>query len=448
MLKLAHTRRQLFLVVALLSAFTAIARPEAPHVYAITGARIVTAAGAPIASGTVLVRGAFIQAVGTPVTVPPEAVVIDGKNLTVYPGLVDMGTAAGLDVPSIPAPRDPKTREEVERWKRQVILRPQIEAAKYVKADAPELHRLAAAGITTILAAPPGEVVKGYSSLLNVAAPEDEPQISAVTDERRGLYVVKTPVALHIALPSRPASNAYPASLMGVVAFVRQAFFDAAHDPVERAYYDRTNGTSRPAYDQTLDALQPVLTGKLPVAFEVSTARDILRALSLAKEFKLDPIIAGGQEADQISADLRATKARVVFSLAYPERPKTLGPGDDEPLRVLRQRAHVARVPAELDKAGLLFAFTSGGLKDPKDFVRNAARAVRAGLPAEAAIRALTINAATIAGAGDRLGSIEKGKIANLIVTDGDLFDEKVKITHVFVDGRPVGIAASPGGSR
>jgi imidazolonepropionase-like amidohydrolase len=88
----------------------------------------------------------------------------------------------------------------------------------------------------------------------------------------------------------------------------------------------------------------------------------------------------------------------------------------------------------------VLFAFGSSGLKEPRDFVKNAARAVKEGLAPDAAVRALTINAARIAGAGDRLGSIEPGKIANLIVTDADLFDEKMKIRHVFIDGRPVPI--------
>ena len=93
-------------------------------------------------------------------------------------------------------------------------------------------------------------------------------------------------------------------------------------------------------------------------------------------------------------------------------------------------------MPAALDKAGVAFAFQSAGLKDPKDFLKNAAKAVKEGLAPDAAIRALTVNAARIAGAADRLGSLEKGKIANVIVADGDVFADTTKITHVFVDGR------------
>ncbi len=186
-----------------------------------------------------------------------------------------------------------------------------------------------------------------------------------------------------------------------------------------------------------------MLAGKLPVAFEAGSALEIRRALALAKEFKLDPIITGGIEADAATADLKAQNARVVYSLNYPQRPRSLAPDADEPIRTLRERANAPKVPAALYQAAIQFAFQSGGLAEPKDFVRNAAKAVRGGLPADVAVRALTINAAAIAGVADRLGSIEKGKIANLVVTDGDLFDEKTTIKQVYVDGRPVALDLS-----
>jgi imidazolonepropionase-like amidohydrolase len=125
-----------------------------------------------------------------------------------------------------------------------------------------------------------------------------------------------------------------------------------------------------------------------------------------------------------------------------------LPPDADEPLRELRARAQAPRVPAALSKAGVTFAFSSSGVREPRDFVRNAARAVREGLPADAAVRALTIDAATIAGAADRVGSLAKGKIANILVTEGDLFDEKMRIRHVFVDGRAVSITEPPAQGR
>jgi imidazolonepropionase-like amidohydrolase len=437
------------LLVALALAVPFALRADAPNVYAIRGARIVTAAGSTIESGTIVVRRGIIDAVGASVAIPPEATVLDGAGKTVYPGIIDLGNTRAADQPAPQLPQNVRTTAELERWKRLQILKPQARAADAVKVDDAEMTRLAAAGITTVLALPAGEVISGQSALVNVVAPPDQPQIGDVVDaERRGLVVVKSPVALHVSFPDRPraAPNGYPESLMGVIAFVRQAFLDAGHYAdvrgAGRRSADRPVLASDQPDDPALEAMQPAIERKLPVAFEANEGRQILRALKLAKELKLDPIVTGGRHAEEVAADLKAQNVRVVYSLNYPVRPRALAPDADEPLATLRERTEAPKVPGELAAAGVSFAFSSSGLADPKDFVKNAAKAVKAGLAADAAVRALTLAAATIAGAADRLGSIEKGKIANLVVTDGDLFDDKTKITRVFVEGRPVSLDA------
>jgi imidazolonepropionase-like amidohydrolase len=296
-----------------------------------------------------------------------------------------------------------------------------------------------------------------------VVAPPDDPQIGNIEEPRRGMIVLKSPVALHVSFPERPRAGgaAYPQAIMGVVAFIRQSFLDAQHyEAVKQANLARSAKALPPQAgrsperlamqdDPALEALEPALARKMPVAFEANETREILRALTFAKELKLDAIVTGAREADEVPADLKAQNVRVIYSLNYPTRPRTLAPDADEPIHALRERANAPKVPAALAKAGVSFAFESAGLADAKDFVKNAAKAVKAGLPADAAIRALTLDAATIAGVGDRLGSIQKGKIANVIVTDGDLFEEKTKITRVFVDGRPVALEpAAPAGGR
>jgi imidazolonepropionase-like amidohydrolase len=139
-----------------------------------------------------------------------------------------------------------------------------------------------------------------------------------------------------------------------------------------------------------------------------------------------------------VAPALKQAGARVAYSLHFPTRPVSLAPDADEPLRELKARANAPRGPAALDQAGVLFGFESYGLTEPKDFLKNASRVVAAGVSRDVVLAALTINAATIAGAADAMGSIERGKIANLVVTDGDLFEEKTAIAHVFVAGRPV----------
>ena len=417
------------------------AQAQAPHVYAVTNARIVTAAGAPIENGTIVFRDGVIEQVGAGITPPAAARVYDGKGLTVYPGLIDMGNSAAVSA-GAPGGSSPRTTEEAERAKRDLLLRPALRAAAHLAIETPAMKKAVAAGVTSVLAVPSGGAVLGQSALVNTALPADEPQIGALADIRRGQPVLRTPVAVHIEVPERPpGGDAYPNSLMGMIAFIRQSFLDAQYYAAVQA---RGPSGPRVPFDPALEGLLPVVAGRMPVVYRADTVREIDRALAMTAEFELDTILAGARESDRLAADLKARNVRVIYSLRYPERLKSLAPDADEPLRVLRERANAPNAPAALEKAGILFAFESGGLEDPRDFLKNAAKAVKAGLPADAAIRALTINAATIAGAADRVGSLERGKVANLIVTDGDLFAEKTAIKHVFVDGRPVNIEDAP----
>lgn len=417
-----------------------------PHVYAITGARIVTVSGAPIASGNVIIRNGLIDAVGASVEVPAEAQLIEGKGLTVYPGLIDMGNATGvaLQINRQP-PADLRTTAETERWKRDLIFTPAVRAADHLT-EAPELARLANTGVTSVLSTPPGVIVKGQSALVNVTAPVDEPPIGNVGDYRKGIQVVRTPVALHVEF-ANAGGGGYPASLLGVISFVRQSFIDAQHQHLV-AQRAAKSAAVRPPYDPALDALQPALEGKLPVVFEANSAREILRALDMAQEFQLKPVIANAREADEVVTELKARNVPVIYNVNFPTRSRALAPDADEALDVLRARANAPKVPAALEKAGLTFAFSATGVREPRDFVRNVAQTVRAGLSPEAALRALTLDAAKIAGADGRVGSVEKGKIANLVITSGDLFEEKTQIRHVFVDGRMLVIEEAPPAGR
>jgi imidazolonepropionase-like amidohydrolase len=410
---------------------------EAPYSYAITGARVVPVSSAPIDNGTVVISGGVITDVGANVTVPSGAITINGKGLTVYPGLIDMGSTAGLALPEVARADNPQTTEEVERVKRDTLMRAHLRAADHINPAAAALTRAAESGITVILATPGSDGIRGQSALVLTAIGADVPQIGALADDRRGPFIVRTPVALHVGTAARPAGgDAYPNSLMGNIAFNRQAFLDA------QWYGARSASSAARPHSAALEAMQPAIAGKLPVAFRATTSHEILRALDMAKAFKLDPIITTARQVDDVTADLKAANARVIYSLNFPTRRPSLAPDADESLSVLRDRANAPKGPIALDKAGILFAFESNGLAEPKDFLKNAQKSVAGGLSKDAALKALTINAATLAGAADRLGSLERGKIANLVVTDGDLFEEKTAIKHVFVNGREVRIPA------
>jgi imidazolonepropionase-like amidohydrolase len=221
---------------------------------------------------------------------------------------------------------------------------------------------------------------------------------------------------------------------------VRLVFSDGQHFQQAVDVATRAKAASPPPDDPALAALQAPLAGRVPVAFHAERAREIRRALDMAAAFKLSPVIVGGLEADQVTADLEAAKARVILGVNYPKRPESLAPEADESLLTLRTRANAHKVAAALDQAGVPFAFASDGLENPADFVKNAGKAAEGGLAAARVLRALTLDAATLAGVGDRLGSLEPGKLANLVVTEGDLFGEKTTVKHVFIEGVPMKI--------
>jgi imidazolonepropionase-like amidohydrolase len=402
--------------------------------YAIVGARIVTVSGPTLDTGTVVIRGGEIVSVAENMDAPGDVQRVDGAGLTVYPGLIDLGAEVGLDLPASAAPQNPDSREITERFRRQQLLRAHVRAADFVSPTSADLAKFAAAGITNAVVVPRGDGIAGVSALIDVVPPEFDPQVSRLAVEPRGGMILRPAVALHIGVPGRGWAGAYPASLMGGIAFVRQALLDAQH--YRQASAAPEGAAGRPAYDAALEAMSPALAGSLQVAMTASTPREIRRALAMAAEFSVTPVIVGAHGAAEVIAELESAKAAVVVSLNLPTRPKTLAPDADETLEAVAARDAARRAPGALARAGLAFGFASDGLKDPKDLIANARVAVRHGLAPEAAVRALTLDAAGIAGLGSRLGSIERGRRANLVVTDGDLLSEKTKVRHVFVAGR------------
>ncbi len=441
--------------------------------YAIRGAKIVTVSGDTIPNGTVLMRDGVIQAVGATVTVPDDAIVTDGAGLTVYPGFIDMSSSAPLEATAPAAPGGGRaggdggrggggggdegtfaTREEAERAKRAAILRPDYQAAQNLVESSEGLSAMAQAGITSVLAVPSQGIFKGQSALVNTAYPADDPQISTVADYRRGLAVVKAPVAQHVNVGGRGGGTGYPNSLLGTIAFTRQGFLDAQWQRDATAIYEKTGGRGpRPLVEPSLDALKPALAKEMPTAFDASTAREIDRALIMANDFGLDPIIVGGSEAAKRIAELQKAKARVILSVSFQGGGGGGGgggAGGGGGQTAMQALADAPKTANALAQANIPFAFTGGGVLAPSAFLANVTRTVKdGGLPPATALRALTLDAARVAGAADRLGSIEQGKIANIVVMEGEMFEASSRVRYVFIDGRPVEItgAAPAGGS-
>jgi hypothetical protein len=180
-----------------------------------------------------------------------------------------------------------------------------------------------------------------------------------------------------------------------------------------------------------------VINRQMPVVFYANSENEITRALDLAKEFNIKAIIAGGQESWKLADRLKAQDVPVLLSVNFPKRTAAASPdADPESLEVLRLRAEAPKGAARLAQAGVKFAFVSDGVRTPGDFFTNARKAVENGLNKDAAIRAMTLGSAELLGVSDRLGSIDKGKIADLTVVKGDLFGKDRSVRYVFVDGK------------
>ena len=448
-------------LAVLLASFSIIIKPTAyvtaqrsgVDTYAITNARIVTVSGPIIDRGTVVIRDGLIAAVGSNVTVPADARVIDGAGLTVYPGLIDANTSLGLPQPS-PSPSPSPTPGGGGGFGQQLRpltyltapnstqvpgLQPEVMVEDFIRPGGEQIEAARNIGITTALSVPRAGIWMGQSALINLAG------------ETSQQMIVRSPVAMHVGFTPLRA-GAYPNSLLGVFAALRQMLLDAQrYREVQQIYQRSPRGTRRPEQDRSLASLLPVLDGTMPVVMYADREREIARALDLASEFKLKAIIAGGMESEKLATRLRDSKVPILLSLNFPRRTTAALPeADPEPVRILRERVEAPKTAGRLVGARVPFAFQSGALTNMSDFSANIVRAIENGLSRDDALRALTIWPAEILGVSDRLGSIEVGKIANLTVTRGDVFERTPRIAYLFIDGRQVDVrpptpAAQPG---
>lgn len=412
--------------LGLLGVQTAQGQGGEPRAFAIRGAKVIPVSSPPLENATVVISKGLIVAVGTNVTVPPDTWVIDGKGLLVYPGLIDAFTDVGLTQPSAPSGEGAAKQQAISRGPEdRPATTPWRNAADEVNPTDPRIETWRTAGFTTVVAAPKGGMFPGQAAVLDLGG------------ERAGDLVVKSPVAVPVSLQAPGGFRSYPGSLMGAIAYVRQVWLDTSWDTQADALYEKNpRGTERPKYDRSDAALAGALAKHPVVLLPGNSSLQIRRALRLAQEWKLNTVIYGAQMGYDVAQEIAVTKTPVLVNLKWPEAEKDADPEATPSLRDLRFRDRASSTPAALDKAGVKFAFYSGDISAPKDLLPAVKKAIEAGLSPEVALRALTLSPAEIFGVSQTLGSIENGKIADLVVTDGDLFDKKTKVKIVFVDGR------------
>jgi hypothetical protein len=442
----SHRRRLLTLL-----ALMALGGPAGAQqgTWALVNARIETVTKGVIDRGTIIIRDGLIEAVGAGLTPPADARVVDFTGRTIAPAFIDLTSSMGLPAAAATAGRgggggggqqQPATRF--------VGLEPGRMIANELAIPAADLRGARDAGIAAALIAPNRGAMRGLSALV------------PMRDVDATQFVVRSPVALHLGFQGAP--NRYPETLLGVIAYERQKFYDAQRHAlmVDRYRQVAGRGVQRPSYDADLDALVPVVRGTIPAFFAAGNENEIRRALDIGREFNLKLTIVGATEAFRAMDALKSARP-VVVSVDFPQPTDVTGwamhysqrlAADDSATRTAAIRRVVEGNAATLNKAGIKFALASGGT-NASTFLGNVKKAIAAGLPRDAALEALTIRAAEIAGVEAQLGSIEVGKIANLVVSDGDVLAANARIRAVFVDGLRYEIDARPqqqaaGGNR
>ena len=389
--------------------------------FVIRNARIVTVSGADIENGTVVIREGKIAAVGTTVDIPANSQTIDARGLSVYPGMIDAGTAMGLVEVGQGAFGTVDTGEVGD-------LNPHAKAIIAVNPHSAHIAVTRVDGVTSALSLPTGGLISGQGALLNLVGTTPlemavVPQAVLVINHPRttgggGGFFGQQPVNLTEAL----------ATANRQLEQIRKVWRDAEAYGRALDAYSKDPKLPRGEQNLILEALVPYVRGERPVVFRASRESEIRGVIKFAEEMKLKAIILGGEDAVKVASLLKGKNVPVILTgiLDLPIR-------EDDFYDSLYESA------AKLREAGVSFCISSG---DSGPNVRNlpyyAGMAAAFGLSRAEALKAVTLYPAQILNVADRLGSIEIGKMANLVVTDGDLLETRTHVRHLFIDGRRV----------
>ena len=396
--------------------------------YVIRNARIVTVTGADLENGSIVIRDGKIEAVGASVNSPAGAQQIDGRGLSVYPGMIDLGTSMGL----VEVPQGANGTVDLSEVGE---LNPNAKAFIAINPHSAHIAVTRVDGVTNTLSSPTGGLISGQAAFINLlgTSPREMalvPYAALVINYPRiggggggfGGFGQQQPANLSETLAANERQ----------VEQIRKMLRDAeAYGRSHDAYKtDRT--IPRPEHNVVLESLVPYVRGERPVIFRADREAEIRGALKFAEELKLKPIILGGNDAWKVASLLKEKNAAVILTGIF-----DLPTQEDDAYDQLYENA------SKLQQAGVRFCISTG---DAGPEVRNlplyAGMASAFGLSKSDALKSVTLYPAQILNVADKLGSIEPGKTANLVVTDGDLLEIRTHIRYLFIDGREVPLSS------
>lgn len=406
-------------------------RDERPNLYAFTNATLVVDPKTTLQKATLVVRDGRIEAVGTSVTIPKGAMVTDLAGRRVYPGLIDLDSDYGMPEPPRPAtpggrgggggaPQLESNKKGPYYWNQ--AIQPENNAGELFKAVAAKADEYRKQGFGTVLTHAHDGIARGTGSLVTLA------------DDRENMLVLRNGVSHHFSFSRGTSGQNYPNSIMGSVALLRQALYDAQ-------WYK--NGGSNGQANLSLEALSRM--GNVPVFFEAGNKFGIMRADRIGDEFGMQFIMRGSGDEYQRLDEVKATGATLIVPVAYPTAYDVEDPWDADNVS-LAEMKHWEMAPinaAKVAQAGIPFVLTSSGLRNRADFMANVRKAIEYGLTEQQALEALTTRPAALIHAEDLVGTLAVGKVANFIITSGSLFAPDNVIYENWVRGKQYVVTGS-----
>ncbi|MFN0255190.1 amidohydrolase family protein [Pedobacter ureilyticus] len=389
--------------------------------YAFTNATIVVNANQTISNGVLLIKNQVIQSVGTSTSIPKGYVVIDLKGKYIYPSLIDAFTSYGTPVDANAAQRGGFggqrqsifTSQKKGAYNWNAAIRPETEVRTIFSIDTKKADELRKAGFGSVNVINRDGIARGTSAAVTL------------NDEFEHKVMLKDQTAANYSFSKGSSTNDYPTSLMGSIALLRQTYLDAA-------WYKG----QKEEYNISLDEFNK--QQNLPQIFEADGWQNILRADKIGKEFGKQYIIkSNGDEYQRIDA-VKATGASLIIPIAYPKAYDVEDPAEARNVTLAQMKAWelAATNPGVLEKAGINFALTAFGLDNTREFWANIRTAIESGLTEKQALLSVTEVPAKLLGISDKVGSIEKGKLANFLITSDNLFKSTNIIHENWVQGK------------
>lgn len=395
---------------------------ERSGTFAFIHARIVISADSLIDDGTLIISDGKIVSAGKGILIPDDAVIKDLRGKYIYPSFIDLDAEYGLPAkqnpPASPGPQMENKFSSALNWNQAVT--PEYNSFEDFSTDTSKNKSFRNIGIGTVLTYRHDGIFRGTAALVLTG------------DEKAGEMILHEKAAAAYSFLKGSSTQDYPNSQMGSIALLRQTFYDAD-------WYAK--GGNLEEKNISLAAIQEEKS--LPQIMDVKNKLEIMRADKVGDEFNFQFIIKGGGDEYQRIAEIKNTNAPLIIPVNFPKTPDVSDPFDAE-LITIGALKHWEMAPANaamLEQNKIRFAFTSAGLDDKNEYLKNIRKAIQYGLTEKTALNAMTIIPAEMLGMQKEIGSLEKGKLANFIITSGNIFDEETILYQNWVNGKPYAVS-------